>query len=105
MIVFIVTPDWAAWRAIVFHIASAAERLALLSIRFGIGSRTAVELTLRIRPQRRWRISGRIASTNASGLRTSASKASRHSSWLKLSGSGEVGGPPVLVTRISIGPR
>ena len=48
---------------------------------------------------------GITASTNAIGERTSASYAVCHCSRVKPSASGSPGGPPVFVTRMSIGPR
>ena len=84
--------------------ARAAERSALESIRWAIGSRTDVEPTFRMRPQRRSRIPGSTARTSAIGASTSDRCAASHSSRENASGSGPAGGPPVLHTSTSTGP-
>ena len=65
---------------------------------------SSVEETLTIRPQPRSRIPGTTPSTRTRGARTSERKASSHSSS-ELSSAPPGGGPPVLATRISIGPE
>ena len=69
--VFRVTPSRATWRAMVLKAASVALRWALESMSESMGSRTAVEDTLRIRPKRRSRMPGITLSTSARGNSTS----------------------------------
>ena len=83
---------------------ASAERSALDSISTPIGSRTEVEAIPTIRPQRRSRIPGTTARASAIGAITSVRCACSHCASENASGSGPVGGPPVLVTRMSISP-
>ena len=66
-----VTPSPATWRATVLNAASIEARWAFESIRLGIGSRTALDTTLRMRPNPRSRIPGIAASISAMGDSTS----------------------------------
>src|SRR5829696_5592488 len=104
-IVLNVMPSAASWRASVLNAASVAARCELESISTGIGSRTEVDETLRMRPKPRSRMPGTVAWISAIGASTRSRYASSHCSRPKARASGFGGGPPVLVTSTSTGPR
>ena len=98
------TPSPATWRAMVLNAASTPARSVFESMIAGIGSRTDVDATFRIRPQPRSRIPGITAPISASGASTSERCAASHCSRENARASGPAGGPPVLQTRTSMGP-
>jgi hypothetical protein len=102
-IVLSVIPSGASFCPSVLNAASSPGRWALDMSRFGIGSRAAEEETLTIRPNPRSRMPGTTRSIISIGATTSSRCAASHCSRVNSSGSPPAG-PPVFVTRISIGP-
>ena len=92
-----VTPSPATSRASVLSAPSSAARWEFERISGWIGSRTALDATLRIRPKPRSRIPDTTRSMIAMGASTSSRYAASHCSRVKSSG-GPYGGPPVLAT-------
>ena len=81
-----------------------AARTLFESMRLSTGCFTAIEVMLRIRPHRRSFIPGNTARVRLSTLSRFWRMASRHTSGECVSNS-PAGGPPVLVTRISMRPK
>src|SRR4051794_6268937 len=98
-----VTPSAAYRRASVLKPATIADRWVLDRISGSIGSRTDEDATFKTRPQPRCSIPGSARSISAIGASTSERYAASHCSRVNDSGS-PGGGPPVLQTRMSIGP-
>ena len=99
-----VMPSPASRFASVLKAPSSPGRCAFDIRSAGIGSRAADEETLTMRPKPRSRMPGTTSSIISIGATTSSRCAASHCSRVNSSGS-PPGGPPVFVTRTSIGPR
>src|ERR1041385_34217 len=102
--VFTVTPKGATSVARVRANPITAARMLLESIRLSTGCLAAIEPTLRILPQRRSFIPGSATRQNSTTLPRTSAVAWSHASAVSDS-NGPAGGPPLLVSRMSIRPN